>query len=292
MAKPRPKSRPPVADPGESDGHAAPAPNATELDAQCPRSLWADLLKNNASCNDAINAIAKLYEPVAISVGSAYAGRGPSRDELIDLARQALRSAILTCAPDKRTAFAAYAKICVRHELVDFIREQSYSTRHEFDQNVEYETAKRELGHIVGRSPTPDEIYAHLKWSETKRRNHAHSQARRNISHIDAKPPSADSSIEIIKGPESPDETLEQVDRLNAGLAKLDRQSRRVITERYYGTDRPSQKIVASRLGCTEYRVRELEAAAFQMLRDTVRTADDDSHVPRELPTQRKEPMP
>lgn len=174
---------------------------------------------------------------------------------------------------------------------MNFIREQSYFTRHEYDQNCEYELAKRKLGHIVGRSPTSDEVYDHLKWSDTKRRNHAYSQARKIVSRIDAKPLGAAASTEIAMRPGATDDLQQRVDRLNAGLAKLDRQSRRVITERYYGTDCPSQKVVARRLGCTEYRVRELEAAAIRMLGDTVRTVDDDDQIRRGLPAQGKEPM-
>jgi len=58
------------------------------------------------------------------------------------------------------------------------------------------------------------------------------------------------------------------------GIDNLDEISRRVIIQRFYDPDFPSQKETAQRLGITEYRERLLEESALRTLKESVEGTD------------------
>jgi DNA-directed RNA polymerase specialized sigma subunit len=295
MARSRRKKPPPpldapdhfTRDPGEQ---RAPGPrNDDEI------ALWTHVHQGTRGRDDAIGALAKRYDRIAASMAKSYEGRGIGSNELLDVARQALRIAVGKCLPDKIQTFPAFAKEVIQNDLVDLFREGSLCTHHEHDQNEAFEVARDKLGHTLGRAPTDDETYSDLDWSETERRNHVLAGRRRAVARIDRSERRAGEPHIDVEAPTASTMDVGHIAPiLQRGIDALDEMSRRVVMQRYSGIDQPSQKAVAERMGLTEYRLRQVEAAALCDLNTFV--ANDESADHRGAKTTdritRKEHLP
>ena len=90
-----------------------------------------------------------------------FAGRGEPRDDLVQVASLALVNAVDRFDPEMGVRFATYAMPTIIGELRRHFRDRSWSVRvarRLKDLHVELRSAKEELTHVLGRSPTVDEL--------------------------------------------------------------------------------------------------------------------------------------
>lgn len=256
-----PKRESPQHPPSHGQPQAAPQRNEDGDDAP---HLFA---KARVGDSGAIEELVTQYERVATGLARAHRGRGLSFEELFDQAKQGLRKAILEFNPTRADSFVDFANKVVRTGLADLLRSRSHCTPHERKQSAIFKSERLRLSHELGRTPTADETYDQLSWSHTQRRNHTLAERRRIMSSIDGPPDSHDRSQSSMS-PTTPLSDFDAADiaRVAEGVGKLNQQCREVIMERYYGSDHPSQKDTARRLGITEYRERQLEEQGLRAL--------------------------
>lgn len=90
-----------------------------------------------------------------------FAGRGEPTDDLLQVASLALVNAVDRFDPEMGVRFATFAMPTITGELRRHFRDRSWSvrvSRRLKDLHVELRSAKEELTHVLGRSPTVDEL--------------------------------------------------------------------------------------------------------------------------------------
>ena len=90
-----------------------------------------------------------------------FAGRGEQRDDLLQVASLALVHAVDRFDPEQGVRFATFAMPTIIGEVRRHFRDRSWSVRvarRLKDLHVELRSAREELTHVLGRSPTVDEL--------------------------------------------------------------------------------------------------------------------------------------
>lgn len=109
--------------------------------------------------------LVKEYDGLAKRLASRYRGRGEPKDDLEQVARLGLLKAIDRFDPDFGVQFATFATRTIVGELKRHLRDKTWSIRVPRSLQelwLEVSRAAEDLTHRLERSPTIDEIAAHV----------------------------------------------------------------------------------------------------------------------------------
>lgn len=109
--------------------------------------------------------IVEEYDGLARRLAYRYRGRGEPRDDLEQVARLGLVNAIDRFDPDYGVKFATFATRTIVGELKRHLRDKTWSVRVPRSLQelwLEASRAAEDLTHQLSRSPTVDEIAAHI----------------------------------------------------------------------------------------------------------------------------------
>jgi RNA polymerase nonessential primary-like sigma factor len=214
---------------------------------------------------------------LVVNVAKAYLNRGMPLLDLVEEGNLGLMHALEKFDPERGFRFSTYATWWIRQNIERAIMSQLRTIRLPVHVIKDLNTvlrAKRHLEAHTGREPTTDDI-AHLlgRDSDEVRRLLSRSE---NTASLDA-PLDADPMLSIadsiadesVVGPESRLQASEIESLVREWLAQLSDKQRTVIECRFglNGRDLLTLQELASRLGLTRERIRQIQLEALSQLR-------------------------
>lgn len=218
-----------------------------------------------------------------VSVARQYRNRGLSFADLISEGNAGLVRAAKTFDEKKGCKFISYAIWWIRQRILQAIAEQSRIVRLPLNRAGTLSRIGKtsgELGHRLGREPTPGEIAEYMDISEKE----VAETLKVSIPHlsIDASPSDEDDSTlgEIIPDTETPPPDKEVMERclqedIAEALKTLTPREAKIITL-YYGIGREEAltlEEIGRILGLTRERVRQIKEKAIKRLRYASRSS-------------------
>jgi RNA polymerase primary sigma factor len=219
---------------------------------------------------------------LVVSVAKHYRGRGLSFLEIIQEGNIGLIRAVDKFDWRRGHKFSTMATWWIRQGITRAIAEQSHTIAipvHTQEKAAKLKFAQQTLREELDREPTPAELATTLGWDLAR--------VRRILDALRMQPRSIEQVI-VDEGPEtkrlhlkdalaSEGHTEDQAehtdlrDRLCAALASLDERERIVVARRYGLLDRQPCTLedIGQELGVTRERIRQIERAALDKLRET-----------------------
>jgi len=216
-----------------------------------------------------------MHEGLCRALAVRFEGRGwTSTEDLVQVARLGLLSAIEGFNPERGCAFSTFAVPTIvgfiKHYLRDhtwgikaprFLRELGYRIR------VERERLEQSLG----RAPTMPEIARAVGATEEQlvqamELERSYQFASLSFTSEDAEGDEYSPRMERMGGDDPGLEAVERREQLRAAMAQLDERLRFILQARYY--EGLTQSRVAERLGISQMHVSRLERKALDQLRE------------------------
>jgi RNA polymerase primary sigma factor len=213
---------------------------------------------------------------LVVNIARSYTGKGLGLQDLIAEGNLGLLRAVEGFDPSMNTRFSTYASYWIKQSIKRAVINTGKTIRIPAYMNellVKWRRATARLQDELGRTPTQEEIAAHLKLPKKKL-----TIIRKAIRIYNAAPQNeqADESRSIDEmlmddNPQTPESHLLQADDLKQVHELLDQMDKReaaVLRLRFGldGEDPKTLKEIGDRLGLTRERVRQIESEALGKL--------------------------
>ncbi len=233
--------------------------------------------------HEALEALVKGNLRFVVSVARQYRNRGLSLSDLISEGNAGLVRAAKTFDENKGCKFISYAIWWIRQRILQAIAEQSRIVRLPLNRAGTLSRIGKtsgELGHELGREPTPSEIADHLDISEKE----VTDTLKVSIPHLSIDAPTSDeddSSLrEVIPDADAPSPDTEVIERslqedIAEALDTLSIREAKILTL-YFGIGREEAltlEEIGRILGLTRERVRQIKEKAIKRLRHASRSS-------------------
>jgi RNA polymerase nonessential primary-like sigma factor len=212
---------------------------------------------------------------LVVSVARGYVGRGMALLDLIEEGNLGLMRAVDKFDPDRRLRFSTYAVWWIRQNVQYAVMHQGRTVRvpvHVLRDLAQVLRARRQLMTRTGRAPTIDELAQSVGKSGPEVAELFCATER--ISSLDAPRSDSDDRALIDQLATNPDAAgaaaiEEMPGRIEALIARLPARQRFVLERRYGLNDHGVQTLaeIASELGLTRERVRQIQSEALARLR-------------------------
>jgi RNA polymerase sigma-B factor len=213
------------------------------------------------------------FLPMARNLARRYAGAREPMDDLQQVANLGLLKAIDRFRPELGNAFASFAVPTIIGELKRYFRDFSWSVhvpRGAQEMALKVDKAQQALTSSGGRSPSVEELAAHLQWTVDEVLEAMEAGTAHDSVSLDA-PTQADDDEPLTLGAslgvvdsrlESVDDALSVADAARA-LSQRDRQ---VLSLRF-GEDK-TQTEIAAELGVSQMQVSRILRRVIEALRE------------------------
>ncbi|HJU82764.1 MAG TPA: FliA/WhiG family RNA polymerase sigma factor [Holophagaceae bacterium] len=246
------------------------APEAEPQVPPAPRQRTEDRLEQDQLVQDHLRLVRL--------VARRMAARLPAHVELDDLVHfgvLGLLDAAKKYEPDRAIQFKTYAELRIKGAIVDGLRDLDWMPRSLRRRKRDFDQASHELEQKLGRSPSREELAAHLGM--------ALSELQRALDELKGpgsamqEPGAAEGEEDLASlmpdlETESPLETLEAKERqalLRRAVEKLPRKERFVV--QLYTFADLTMKEIGTLLNLTESRVSQLHAQAMLRLKEQLK---------------------
>lgn len=215
--------------------------------------------------------------PIADSIARRFAGRGETRDDLVQVARAGLVGAVKRYNVEAGTEFVAFAVPTIVGELKRHFRDNSWSVkvpRRIKELNSQLGPTSAALRQTLGREPTPAELAAELGVSQQDAGEALSAGRAYRTVPLDA-PHSRDgqSIWETLGDPDGHLDQIEDRETLRSLLIGLPERERTVLLLRYF--ESLSQSQIASRVGISQMHVSRVLAKSLARLRSQLQPLAD-----------------
>jgi RNA polymerase sigma-B factor len=223
---------------------------------------------------DAREQLVSHFLPLARNLARRYAGAREPMDDLQQVANLGLLKAIDRFNPEQGNAFASFAVPTILGELKRYFRDFGWSVhvpRGAQEMALKVEKAQQALASAGGRSPSVDELAAHLQWTvdevlEAMEAGTAHHSVSLDAptEDDDDEPLTLGASLGVI------DSRLESVDdalSIAEAARTLSERDRQVLSLRF-GEDK-TQTEIAEALGVSQMQVSRILRRVIEQLRDS-----------------------
>jgi RNA polymerase sigma-B factor len=215
------------------------------------------------------NQLVERHMGLAAHVARRFGRRGPSDDDLRQVAFLALVKAVDRFDPEREVAFSTFAGRTIEGEIKRHFRDHTWTVRvprSAKELHLRLRRATDELTHRLGRSPSVDELAADLGVSRDD-----------VIEGIAAGSAYSTSSLDAPVGPEgeggtrelgSPDERYDHVtdaEMVERMIARLPTREQEIVRLRFY--EELSQSEIAERVGISQMHVSRLLRRSFEQMR-------------------------
>jgi len=210
---------------------------------------------------------------LACSLARVYQGRGEPTEDLVQIAMVGLLKSVDGYDASRGANFNAYAVPTVRGEIRRYFRDKGWRIRvprRLQEIGRELTTAREELSHRYGHSPTIQEIAEHLNIEQEDVLEALEASQLYRPDSLSTPLRGADGdSDEIVAdrlgGPDADLELVENRESLRPLLAALPERQRRILALRFYGNQTQAQ--IAASVGLSQMHVSRLLADALHRLR-------------------------
>ncbi|GAA3937840.1 SigB/SigF/SigG family RNA polymerase sigma factor [Actinoplanes auranticolor] len=210
--------------------------------------------------------------PFAGRMARRYRGRGEALEDLEQVARLGLIKAVDRYDP-QRGSFTAYAVITISGEIKRHFRDRTWGVhvpRRVQDLSLEVGHATMVLTTELSRRPTPAELAAHLRLSESAVLDALESSAGYSPASLNA-PAGVDGAAEfgdLIGGMDAELEAVDDKITVAGLLLRLPARERQMLAMRFYGNR--TQAEIAAELGISQMHVSRLLSRALGWLREAM----------------------
>lgn len=236
--------------------------------------------RRQAGCRQAREELIVRNLRLVVSIAKRYVGRGMSLQDLIQDGNIGLLRAVDKYDPAKGCRFSTYATWWIRQSIGRSLFEGCRTIRvpvHMADSYAKVKKAESALRLKLGRDPSESEVLAELEWTDDKLKlvlNCFHDPMSLDSPIGDFQESSLGDLIED-EGSESAEhlvQRLDQQEEVRTMLNALESREREVIELRFgIGLPEPlTLEEVATRLGLTRERVRQIEITGMKKLRQGV----------------------
>ena len=253
----------PVSKTSPAEGTGAGVPERDLLAA------FAALPPGDPARADIREALVVMHQPLVRSLARRYAGRGEPLDDLVQVANEGLIKAVDRYDPARGDDLAAFVVPTVLGEIRRHFRDRTWSVRvprrmQELGRKVE--TAREELGHELGRSPTVQELAERLAVTTDDVLEALEAAAAYASDPLDATD-LADGSRHLA----AEDDELARVlhrQSLRPAIARLEPREKAILRMRFL--ENRTQEEIAAEVGLTQSQVSRTLNRTLVRLRDAV----------------------
>jgi RNA polymerase sigma-B factor len=213
---------------------------------------------------------------LARALARRFLHRGEPADELEQVALLALVKASRRFDANRNNTFATYASVSILGELKRHFRDKTWMLRVPRSTQELYlaiKEAREDLGHELGRSPTPAQIGDRLGVGEEAVLEALEAGGSYWTTSLDVRGADGERSVDIPVPDVSLDRALDR-ERLRDVLPRLDHREQLVLRRLYF--DGYTQQRVADELGASQMQVSRLLARTIAKLRRWCNDEDDE----------------
>lgn len=204
---------------------------------------------------------------LARRLAKRFAHRNEPFDDLYQVASMALIKAVDRFRPEFGCPFEAFAVTTILGEIKRHFRDQGWAVRAPRrlqELYLEIRPTAEDLGHQLGRSPTPSEVAERLGASvedvvEAMEAGHSYRSRSLDAMVQDGEHASAVSKEDVRLG------QLEDLDAVKSALHAVADRERRILKLRFY--DDLTQSEIASRIGLSQMQISRLLNRTLSTLR-------------------------
>jgi RNA polymerase sigma-B factor len=203
------------------------------------------------------------YMPLARSLALRYRRASEPLDDLIQVASVGLVKAVDRWDPDRGLAFSSYAVPTILGELRRYFRDSTWDVRPARDMQelcLAVEEARDELWIELGRSPTVDDLAAHVK--------RAPEEVMEALRSLDApvheEEGDSASAGELIGDNDPGFERVEAGATIEQLTSILDERAREILRLRF--SEDLLQSEIAERVGCSQMHVSRIIRSSLERL--------------------------
>jgi RNA polymerase sigma-B factor len=204
---------------------------------------------------------------LARALARRFLHRGEPVDDLEQVAFLALVKAARRFEPERQAAFSTYATVSILGELKRHFRDKTWMLRVPRSAQELYlsiKDAREELGHVLGRSPTLDEIASHLGVSVDNVLEAMEAGGTYWPSSLDVYGADGERAIDVPDVDNSLESAADR-EQLRALLPRLSDRERLILKRIYFDGD--TQQRVAGEIGASQMQVSRLLARTLDKLR-------------------------
>ncbi len=223
-----------------------------------------------AARKDIRDELVAAHLPLVRYLAHRFAGRGEPSDDLVQTGTIGLLQAIDRFEPERGLEFSTFATPNIVGEIKRHFRDRGWLVRvprRLQELQAELSAAIAELSQRLGRSPTVDELAAHLRITADE--VIAATESARAYSAVPIDVPSASTGMTVAESLVEPDNALDNVElrhALRPVLADLAERERQALVLRF--VDNRTQSEIAEVLGISQVHVSRLLAKTLAQLRD------------------------
>jgi RNA polymerase sigma-B factor len=219
-------------------------------------------------------AIIESYLPMASRLARRFRNRGPSMDDLIQVARLGLVGAVERFEPQRGVDFTPYAVTTILGELKRYFRDTTWAIRVPRalqEQHLMINAASAEFSQQSGRAPTPSELSSVLGLSVREVKSALHAGAAYRALSLDAAPSTPGYVAEEYLRDESTGISSEDWVPVAAAVRRLPERDRQVIYLRFF--EDLSQSDIARQIGVSQMQVSRILSRTLRVLHDELGAA-------------------
>ncbi len=239
-----------------------PSTNCDEL-----FSALAELPHDSEQARECRTSIIEAYLPMASRLAGRYRGRGPSMDDLIQVARLGLVGAVERFHPERGVDFTPYAVMTIRGELKRYFRDTTWAIRVPRalqEQHLMIRTACAEFSQQSGRAPTPTDLSTLLDLPVKDVKAALHAGAAYRALSLDAAPSAPTHVAERYLQDEARGVPAEDWIPLASAVRRLPERDRRILYLRFF--EDFSQSDIAEQIGVSQMQISRILSRILQEL--------------------------
>jgi RNA polymerase sigma-B factor len=232
-------------------------------------TVLADLPHDSAQAIECRTAIIESYLPMASRLARRFRNRGPSMDDLIQVARLGLVGAVERFEPQRGVDFTPYAVTTILGELKRYFRDTTWAIRVPRalqEQHLMINAASADFGQQTGRTPTPKELSSVLGLAVKDVKMALHAGAAYRALSLDAAPSTPGHVAEEYLRDETTGVPSDEWIPVAAAVRRLPERDRRVIYLRFF--EDLSQTDIAREIGVSQMQVSRILTRTLQLLHD------------------------
>lgn len=237
-------------------------------------TVMAGLPHDSETAIECRTAIIESYLPMASRLARRFRNRGPSMDDLVQVARLGLVGAVERFEPERGVDFTPYAVTTILGELKRYFRDTTWAIRVPRalqEQHLMINAASAEFSQNTGRAPSPSELSSVLGLSVKDVKSALHAGAAYRALSLDAAPSTPGYVAEEYLRDETTGVASEDWVPVAAAVRRLPERDRQVIYLRFF--EDLSQSDIAEQIGVSQMQVSRILSRTLQVLHDELAAA-------------------